>query len=90
MKMAVWGLDVQQVRQLSAQLTQKAGDIESVLSTLTSSLQNTEWTGPDATGFRNDWTGQHTAALKQVINALRDAAQKTQANAQAQEDASNG
>lgn len=88
--MAVWGLDVQQVRQLSSQLSQKAGDIESVLSTLTSTLGNTEWTGPDAQAFRNDWSGQHTAALKQVVNALRDASQKAQGNAQAQENASNG
>ena len=88
--MAVWGLDVQQVRQLSSQLSQKAADIESVLSTLTSTLGNTEWTGPDSQAFRSDWTGQHTAALKQVINALRDASQKAQMNAQAQENASSG
>ena len=52
--MAVWGLDVQQVRQLSTQLTQKAEEIQSALSTLTSTLANTQWEGPDATAFRND------------------------------------
>ena len=88
--MAVWGLDVQQVRQLSSQLSQKAGDIEGVLSTLTTTLNSTDWTGPDATGFRNDWSGQHSAALKQVINAPRDASQKANQNAQSQEQASNG
>ncbi|TFD46348.1 hypothetical protein E3T55_17195 [Cryobacterium frigoriphilum] len=88
--MAVWGLDVEQVRQLSSQLSQKAGDIEGVLSTLSSTLNSTDWTGPDATGFRSDWSGQHTTALKQVIAALRDASQKANQNAQAQESASNG
>ncbi len=85
----MWGLDVQQVRQLSSQLNQKAGEIESALSTLTSALGNTQWVGPDATNFRNDWSGQHTSALRQVIQALRDAATKAQQNANAQEQVSN-
>lgn len=85
----MWGLDVQQVRQLSSQLNQKAGEIESALSTLTSALGNTQWEGPDATNFRNDWSGQHTSALRQVIQALRDAATKAQQNANAQEQVSN-
>lgn len=85
----MWGLDVQQVRQLSSQLNQKAGEIESALSTLTSALGNTQWEGPDATNFRNDWSGQHTSALRQVIQALRDAATKAQQNASAQEQVSN-
>lgn len=83
--MAVWGLDVQQVRQLSSQLNQKAGEIESVLSTLTSALANTQWEGPDAVSFRNEWSGQHTGALRQVANALRDAGSKAAQNAAAQE-----
>lgn len=87
--MAVWGLDVEQVRQLSSQLSQKASDIEGVLSTLTTTLNGTDWTGPDATGFRSDWSGQHSTALKQVISALREASQKANQNAQAQEQTSN-
>lgn len=87
--MAVWGLDVQQVRQLSAQLNQKAEEIESILSSLTNTLGGTQWEGPDAIAFRNEWSGQHTAALRQVINALRDASQKASQNASAQENVSN-
>ena len=83
--MAVWGLDIQQVRTLSSQLSQKAGEIESALGTLTSTLANTQWEGPDAIAFRNDWSGSHTAALKQVITALRDASTKAIQNANAQE-----
>ncbi|MFT3833375.1 MAG: WXG100 family type VII secretion target [Micropruina sp.] len=85
----MWGLDVQQVRQLSSQLNQKATEIENALSTLTSTLGQTDWNGPDATHFRNDWSGQHTSALRQVIQALRDAANKAQQNAAAQEQVSN-
>lgn len=87
--MAMWGLDVQQVRQLGVQLDQKAGDIESALQTLTSTLGSTQWEGPDATAFRNDWSGQHTSALRQVAQALRDAANKARQNATAQEQAAN-
>lgn len=87
--MAVWGLDVEQVRQLSSQLNQKAADIESILSTLTSALNSTQWEGPDANQFRNDWSGQHTSSLRNVANALRDAGAKAQQNAAAQEQTSN-
>ncbi|WP_438354532.1 WXG100 family type VII secretion target [Microbacterium sp. CJ88] len=86
--MAVWGLDVQQVRQLSSQLNTKAGDIQGILTTLTSLLNSTQWTGPDAEQFRSDWSGSHTAALKNVITALQDASQKASSNASAQESTS--
>ena len=89
MTMAVWGLDVQQVRQLSTQLNQRASDIDGILSTLTNALGATQWEGPDATQFRNDWSGQHSSALRQVAQALRDAASKAQQNASAQEQTSN-
>jgi uncharacterized protein YukE len=86
--MAVWGLDVQQVRELSQQLNSKASEIQSILSQLTSKLGSTQWTGPDAEQFRNDWSGEHTASLKKVIAALQDAGQKASANASAQESTS--
>ncbi len=86
--MAVWGLDVEQVRQLSTQLNQKATDIEGILSSLTSALNATQWEGPDANQFRNDWSGQHTSALRNVANALREAGSKAQQNAAAQEQTS--
>ncbi|WP_292727431.1 WXG100 family type VII secretion target [Microbacterium sp. UBA837] len=86
--MAVWGLDVQQVRQLSTQLNQKAADIDSILSTLTSALDATQWEGPDATQFRSEWSGQHSASLRRVAEALRDAASKASRNAAAQEQTS--
>ncbi|MBN9170504.1 MAG: WXG100 family type VII secretion target [Microbacterium sp.] len=86
--MAVWGLDVQQVRQLSTQLNSKASEIQSILTQLTSKLNSTQWTGPDAEPFRNEWAGEHTASLKKVIQALQDASQKASSNAAAQESTS--
>lgn len=88
--MAVWGLDVQQVRQLSSQMRQQADAIQQTLTTLTGALNGTQWTGPDAEQFRNEWSSTHTAALRNVINALQDASQKAARNADAQEQASQG
>lgn len=87
--MALWGADVQQLRTLSSQLNQKAGEVEGVLATLTNVLGSTQWEGPDAIAFRNEWSTTHTNALRQVANALRDASSKAAQNATAQESTSN-
>lgn len=87
--MAMWGLDVEQVRQLSKQLHNKSQQVQEILTTLNSALESVDWKGPDAQQFRADWKGTHTAALKNVINALEDASQKASKNAAAQEQTSN-
>jgi len=84
----VWGLDVQQVRDLATNLDREADSIDQILSKLTGVLNNTQWTGPDATSFRNDWQGAHSSALRKVGGALRDVAQAARANAAAQEQVS--
>lgn len=86
----VWGLDVQQVRELGTNLDREADAIDAILSKLTGVLNNTQWTGPDATQFRNDWSGAHSAALRKVGQALRDTAQLARTNANAQEQVSQG
>jgi WXG100 family type VII secretion target len=87
--MAMWGLDVEQVRQLSKKLHNKSEQVQEILTTLTSALESVDWKGPDAEKFRSEWKGTHTAALKNVINALNDASQKATQNANAQEQTSN-
>jgi len=86
--MAMWGLNVEQVKAFGNQLEQKAGDIENILTTLTSALEGTEWTGPDSERFRSDWSGQYSNALRQVAQGLKDTAQRARQNAQEQETAS--
>ena len=86
----VWGLDVQQVRDLGTNLDREADSIDQILSKLTAVLNNTQWTGPDATQFRNDWQGAHSTALRRVGQALRDTAQMARTNAAAQEQTSQG
>ncbi|MCU1479543.1 MAG: family type secretion target [Subtercola sp.] len=87
--MAVWGLDVEQVRSLSKQLNTQSQQVQQILTSLTSALQSVQWTGPDAESFRSEWNTTHTAALKQVISALESASQKSAKNAADQEATSN-
>lgn len=87
--MAVWGLDVAQVRQLSSQLNTQGDAIQQILTSLTSALNGTQWTGPDSEQFRNEWQSTHTPALRNVISALSDAATKARLNADSQEQTSN-
>lgn len=84
----IYGMDIQGVRTLAGQLDTKAGEIEQILSILTSTLSSTQWLGPDATRFRDDWDSTHSANLRRVAEALRTASQNANANAQQQEQAS--
>lgn len=86
--MAFWGADVEQLRQLSSQLTQEADEIAVVLSNLVNQLGNTDWNGLDSEAFRHDWSSTHASALRQIANDLRDAAALTQRSANQQEVAS--
>lgn len=83
------GMDIPGVRQLATQLTTKANEIQQIMQTLSSSLQNTQWVGPDQTRFVGDWQSTHVTALNNVINGLNDASRKATQNATEQESASN-
>lgn len=83
-----FGMDINAVRQLATQLGQKAQEIETLASQLTTMLGNTEWSGPDATNFRNEWQSQHMTALRNVANALKEAQNRATGNAQEQEQTS--
>ena len=86
--MAVYGMDIEQVRSLAAQLGQKADQIDSLISEVTSKLGATDWTGPDDNQFRSDWSGTLTTQLRSVAQTLRDTQQRATQNASQQEQAS--
>ncbi len=87
--MSFTGMDIQGVRTLATQLNTAAGDIDGLLARLTGQLNSTSWVGPDREQFVGEWGSTHTSQLKNVAQALRDAAQKATLNAQQQEQASN-
>lgn len=86
--MALFGQDIEQVRQLGTQLNSKASDIEGVISQLTSAVNSVQWMGPDAERFKSDWQGQHVPQLRQVVSALQKASQDASRNASEQQQAS--
>jgi uncharacterized protein YukE len=86
--MAFVGMEVEAVRTLARELSQKANEIEQIAGQLTSQLSGTNWVGSDATQFRNEWDSQHVRALKTVATALQTASTAATKNANDQEAAS--
>ena len=86
--MAMYGMDIDEVRQLSTQLQQASSDIHNIVAQLTSKLGGTTWVGPDRQKFESDWQSHHVTALNNVSTALSDASTLATQNAQQQQDAS--
>ena len=84
----MYGMDIDEVRQLSTQLQQASSDIHTIVSQLTSKLTGTTWLGPDRQKFEGDWQSHHVTALNNVSTALQDASTLASQNAQQQETAS--
>ncbi len=82
------GMDIAAVRQLATQMRAKADEIEALMAQLTNQLGGTQWVGNDRQAFEGDWNSHHCGALKNVADALRDAAQRADTNAQQQEQTS--
>ena len=79
------GMDIAGVRQMSTQMDTAAGEIEGIMGRLTSVLDGTQWVGNDATNFRAEWTGAHSASLRQISERLRQVSQIARQNADQQE-----
>jgi hypothetical protein len=86
--MAIWGADVAQLKTLGTKLQAGSQEIDNQKSMLTKVLAGTQWLGPDAEKFRNEWNGEHVAALTRVSQALQQASQQANRNATEQESAS--
>lgn len=80
-----WGADVQALRKLGTELKNKAGEVQTIQSQLTSLVSSTDWKGPDADKFRNEWNSTHVPNLKRLNSDLQQAGTRATANAQAQE-----
>jgi outer membrane murein-binding lipoprotein Lpp len=87
--MALTGMDIQAVRQLSTQMTHNADQIDQLSQQLTQALNDVQWLGQDREHFVSDWQSNHVAALKNVSQAIRDAATRANQNASEQEQVSN-
>ena len=86
--MAIWGADVNQLKTLGTKLQAGSQEIDKQRSLLTKVLDSTQWMGPDAQKFRNEWNGEHVANLSRISQALQQASQQANRNASDQEGAS--
>lgn len=86
--MTMYGMNIDDVRQLSTQLSTASSDVHNIVNQLTAKLNSTTWVGPDQQRFSNDWNCQYVVALNNVAAALADASTLAATNAQQQQDAS--
>jgi hypothetical protein len=86
--MSQLGADVEALDQLAQKLDSEGDNISQSLATLTSQLQGTWWQGTDATQFRGEWEGQYTTQLRNIAQALHDAAGSARKEAEQQRQAS--
>ena len=86
--MSYLGLDPAAVRQLAQQMNNAASEIQTLSGQLTAQLQGAPWTGPDRENFVNEWQSTHLNQLHVVIQALQNAANTANRNAQEQEQVS--
>ena len=82
------GMIPEEVDELAAQLEVKAGDLDGVLTTLTTKLQGTTWTGIDYNRFEEQWTGTIAQNLRNAAEQLRSAAVAAREDAENQRIAS--
>jgi len=76
------------VEALAADFDAKAGEVETVIQTITTRLGSTNWVGADRDAFEASWSGEHTNNLTQLANALRETGVIANNNAQQQRTAS--
>lgn len=78
----------EEVEQLAAHFDAKAGDVETLITTVSSRLAAVAWVGNDRDAFEATWTGEMTNNLTQLANSLREAGVIANNNAQQQRTAS--
>lgn len=84
------GADVEQLRLLGRELGQQAGQLEAIVSRLSTRVTSVEWRGPDARKFIDEWNARLSVSLRATANSLRDESGRVEANARQQEQASAG
>lgn len=82
------GMIPEEVDELATQLDTKAGDLEGVLTTLTTKLQGTTWVGTDYNRFEEQWTGTIAQNLRNAAEQMRTAASAAREDAENQRIAS--
>ncbi|MCL2736377.1 MAG: hypothetical protein FWD75_07075 [Propionibacteriaceae bacterium] len=86
----IQGMNVQQAREMSAQIYQQVIDLEQVRGELSRLVSDMAWKGPNAVHFQEDWRVRNDVALRKVANALREQQQTLTQQAHDQQETSKG
>ena len=73
--MSLYGANPEQLEHLSTTLKRQVESITTVMSTVTSVLSGTTWTGPARDQFEADWNGSFRSALTRLNDAFDAAGQ---------------
>ena len=83
-----FGMDVEQVTSVAGSLDGQVARINSILSSLTSKLSATPWTGPDRDRFVEQWSSVHVPAIKKASEDIRVTVAKVRSDISAQQNTS--
>ena len=72
------GADIAQMQQLEQRLNQESGAVTELMNRIDQALVNTQWTGPAADRFRQEWSNDFRKALMTLSNALGENATAVQ------------
>jgi uncharacterized protein YukE len=84
----VFGLDVEAVQNLANTLRTQAEQVRTTVTTITTQMGQTQWNGPDAVQFQEEWDGTHAAKLNEIAAALETYGTTADNNAGMQQDTS--
>ena len=87
--MAQLGADVEQLDALSKKLTTEGERINSTIGQINGQVKSAWWKGSDADNFRSEWDGTHSAQLRKVAEALKQAGSAVRKQAAQQRTTSN-
>ena len=76
--MGMSGADIAQMQQLEQRLKQESGSVTELMQRIDQALSNTQWTGPAADRFRQEWSNDFRKALMTLSNALSENASAVQ------------
>ncbi len=68
--MGMQGADIMQMQQLEQRLSQESQAVRELMSRIDQALSNTQWTGPAADRFKQEWSGNFVKALNTLSEAL--------------------
>ena len=73
--MSLYGANPEQLEHLGTTLKRQVESINGVMSTVSSVLSGTTWTGPARDQFEGDWNGSFRSALTRLNDAFEAAGQ---------------